>query len=244
MKASLQEKIFSIVETPRLESKGNAKQRISQKLFRFSTTTTSHGLPRIVESKKLYQRIIWTVFLLSSVCVCAYSIAQSIIEYLKFEVITQIRVVPHSEIVFPQVSICNLNPYIAPQATQYLYASSDPSFAAYLLKNPESNKTLKQSMAFSFDDILLSCQFRFNDCNSSYFQWYFHPYYGNCYYFNSISQSSQLKTVGRERDGLQVDLFVGPSDLYLRYLAIESLGYIFFSNLRLMIASLLLYLQS
>lgn len=84
----------------------NLKQKIVSKLAEFSSKSTSHGLPQIVESTVLYQKIFWTICFVGSIGLCSTMIARTLIEYLHYEVTTTIRVMSQEEIVFPQVSIC------------------------------------------------------------------------------------------------------------------------------------------
>lgn len=211
-------------------SKGTIYERIMNKIVRFLSTTTSHGLPRIVESKKVYQKVIWSVCLIISIGLCSFTVAQAIIEYFSFEVITKIRVVSHDEILFPQVSICNQNTFITKEAEEFLRNSN--SRYPYLLPNhPDFNVTLKKSFAYNLDDILFDCSYRFLPCDSSWFLWYYDPNYGNCYYFNWLN-TTKYRTVGREGDGFYFELFIGPSDFYRNYIRQQKFSgnFFFYTN--------------
>lgn len=69
-----------------------------------------HGLPNVLRSERNIFKIIWTIALLLSGSYCFYSASESISEYLKWSVITNIHVVYDVNISFPAVTICNLNP--------------------------------------------------------------------------------------------------------------------------------------
>lgn len=198
----------------------NLKEKLLAKFVQFSTTTTSHGIPRIVESSKFYQKSIWLVCWLISIGLCSFMVSQSIMEYLKYDVVTKIRIVTQDKIVFPQVSICNLNPILTQQGEQYLRKyGSESYYGFYIINDPAFNSTLRQSFAYTLDDALLYCQFRFKDCDPSSFVSYFDPNYGNCFYFNSDPES--LLTVAREGDGLEIQIFLGPSDKFHNYIVSE-----------------------
>ena len=59
--------------------------------------------------------------------------------------------------------------------------------------------------------MLISCSFSGKKCSKDDFEWSFHPFYGNCFAFNSNKNSSLVKksNLGNSRGGLMVEFFVG-----------------------------------
>lgn len=160
--------------------KRSFKQTIKSQLFDFSTKSTSHGLPRIVEAEMLYQKILWTICLLASIALCSFMIVKTVSEYLQYDVITSIRIMSQEELTFPQVSVCVYDTTV--------------------------------SSATEEDFVILDCTFRYIDCNSLSIYKFVETPNGECFYFNSISNNSNLSLLSMSRagDGLDLVFFVRP----------------------------------
>ena len=72
-------------------------------------SSTSHGLPNILRSDRLFFKVFWTFFILVCSSYCLYSIVKSIRSYYEYEVVTKIEVIDEKPTQFPAVTICNLN---------------------------------------------------------------------------------------------------------------------------------------
>lgn len=194
---------------------------IKDELKRFGTTTTAHGLPRILASKYLVTKLIWLLFTLTSIGLCAYMIIRGILIYIEFGTTSLIRQYPSESITFPVVSICNRNRMLTRAASDHIreyYQSEfnvnitdmDDFFEQAYIKEtiypdiewifyqtflPGFNVTLKRSFGYSLEELLVRCEFDSKPCNHSWFDWYYHPAYGNCFKFNSgeINGSRCLK---------------------------------------------------
>ena len=133
-------------------------------------------------------------------------IVRAITNYLQFEVKSQIRQVPQKSITFPSIQMCNAKFFATREASDYLReyflnegknitnldeffdnpnASTLANWLIYQTYSPKFNMTLKRSFSYSLEDILLKCEFDSKPCNLSWFDWYYHPFFGNCYRFNS-----------------------------------------------------------
>jgi hypothetical protein len=55
-------------------------------------SSSIHALPNIVRNKYLTIKLVWIVCFLLSSAVCSYLIFQSVSDYLKYDVVTQIEV--------------------------------------------------------------------------------------------------------------------------------------------------------
>ena len=51
--------------------------------------------------------------------------------------------------------------------------------------DPNFDLNKKKSFGYSINEMLISCEFDSNKCDSSDFDWIYHALYGNCYRFNS-----------------------------------------------------------
>ena len=82
---------------------------IKKKWKEIGLSSTSHGIPNILRSDKIFFKIFWTFFLIVCSSYCFYSIIKSIQSYYEFEVVTKIEVIDEIPTQFPAVTICNLN---------------------------------------------------------------------------------------------------------------------------------------
>ena len=135
-------------------------------------------------------------------------ITKTITGYLQYELKSQIRQVPQKSIKFPSILICNANSFITPEANAYLnnfyftnfgynFSSQEDIFrtnstlldfstlAYYQTFLPDFNDTLRKSFGYSLDDLIIACEFNSKPCNSSWFEWKYTVYFGNCFEFNS-----------------------------------------------------------
>ncbi|RNA28850.1 acid-sensing ion channel 5 [Brachionus plicatilis] len=185
------------------------------KIFREWTESISiHGFGNIFRTEFLTIRIIWTIALLASTGICLFIITLNVTNFLENEVITKIRVHQKNSLVFPSVTVCNLNPF----ATK-----NELDIVSYFLeKNALDNLTdsakirqlrgLNSSDLFSnlnmvryltavsykfltingtkinyteiYDRMFITCLFGAEPCQRSDWSWFFDPYYGNCFTFN------------------------------------------------------------
>lgn len=88
---------------------------------------------------------------------------------------------------------------------------NDIDWLLYRTYDPEFNQTLKQSFGFRFEEAMLTCTFKFLDCNLTYFDRFYHPKYGNCFRFNSGMQI-QPAAIHDVDYGLKIAVFTGISD--------------------------------
>lgn len=194
------------------KEKQQIKLKIVKRLSEWSMSTTSHGIPQIVQAKKFYVKVVWAVFLLASIALCAIMVITSVEDFLRFEVTTKIRDKTYDQLTFPTVTICNTNPFVTEDASTFLrnvmtrrtnissyfddgdddfghlVNLSDPtqiSSIMYLTNHPKFNQTLKRSFNYWPERLY---KFRFLNIDqdvSTNLSWYYHPLYGNCYRFNS-----------------------------------------------------------
>jgi hypothetical protein len=107
--------------------------------------------------------------------------------------------------------------------TQY-YDAVNKYFRAQLLKrslNQEFNMTL---LSFDINQMLISCRFNGQSCTKDDFMEYFDFYYGLCYRFNQgrALNGTQLNIstqgLAGQRNGLQLELYVGSAHLQEKYM--------------------------
>ena len=172
------------------------------------------GVPNIVRSQALIVRLVWSLFLVAFVCVCVALIVGSVNEYLHYEVTTKSRVYQEKAPILPTITICPINQFGTDQATALMLAANVSDMLSLELYT--HNRTgaylsdaAKQSLS-NLDLILVDCLIGSDVCNSSHFQWVWHPSKYNCYRFNSgYDWSSRNK-----RDLLRINI---PGHLNYRF---------------------------
>ena len=176
-----------------------------QKQFKLSLMTTFkdiilsstvHGIPNIIRSKNTFLKLMWTCFSLISGAACAYLISQTIVNYLKYEVNTKTRLYHEYKTVFPTVTICNANKFTSNLSEGFIMSyeqnllSSNPLYRfaenrANFLSNLAKYEKWIDLFGDSLEKLIVNCEFKFNKCNKTNFKFFLHPFYGNCYQFNS-----------------------------------------------------------
>jgi hypothetical protein len=208
---------------------------ISEMISELCRNSTSHSLQKIGKSKHLLIKIIWIVSSIFSISFCSYVIIKTVGEYLKYDVVTNIRVHTEIEPEYPSIAFCNKNPIVKEEGRQiflnYLkemnVTNPEDNITTSLLSGDLYQKTMtyfiqnttneqKKKMGYSLEEIILFCEFNFIKClDYSEFVWFFDESYGNCYKFNtginSTGHSIAVRTVnsrGRST-GLSLALFIG-----------------------------------
>ncbi|XP_033096490.1 degenerin-like protein unc-105 [Anneissia japonica] len=72
--------------------------------------TTAHGIPNIYRSETKLGKIIWTSLFLAAVSLLLYQSKELVAKYLTYPVDVQLDVEYKTELEFPAVTICNINP--------------------------------------------------------------------------------------------------------------------------------------
>lgn len=222
------------VKTHDANEKNDEFGEVLKEWLRYSKT---HGLDRLVLSKNLAFKAIWILALLASAGVCSLLIARMIADYLRFEVKTQIREVFVESVPFPTISVCNINPFVTPEANEFIkdYFQSnfnvtiskfadlieysnrynlydEMAYMLYSIYDPLFNVTKRQSFGYT---TIFGCKFSENDCNKDNLI-YMDPAYGNCILLNAKKYpNGSNRTPYRaylQGIGLSFVSFVGLSD--------------------------------
>ena len=202
------------------------KRRLMNLLMSVLSNEMDHAILNIVETPHYVLKVFLTFFLLIATGLAAYTTILLVMNYLDFGVITTLRKVRDTPAQFPQITICNINPF----TTQYAYTSfktyfnsisyngtdyNSRSYAGILTQNILLASETQTGLSHSWQDILLSCRFNYLTCTADDFVWYFDEAYGNCVKFNSGFNSSTNEAVALKRSflagsnyGLQLELYV------------------------------------
>jgi len=192
--------------------------------------STVHGLPRLIKSKSILVKIVWAIFTFISFYFCIDAIRNAVLDYLTYPTITSFGIYNQIPSPFPAITICNINPFQTDFALDYLNAEPTKSFndTYNILVNLLNRLSLldektKRKFAFSIDDILISCRYFGQICDSRDFDWYFDNVNGNCFRFNSRKDQIKNTKMPGFAFGLNLELFVGNEDKMPSF--VSELGY-------------------
>jgi hypothetical protein len=217
------------------KNKPNEFSELLKDWLRFSKT---HGLDRLVLTKKPLLRLIWLLSLIASFGLCSFLIARIVTDYLRFEVKTRIREVYSEQMPFPKISVCNYNPLITPAANTFIreyfknkynltvnkYAdlynksikfdpASELSYIAYLINEPGFNVTLRDSFGYNF---LVQCTYNSKLCDPDSVIKYFDNTRGNCILINPKRMENgserELFQAYMESSTIALVMFSGPAE--------------------------------
>ena len=144
----------------------------------------SKAIIKLLETPYLVLKLFVFSFILATSGVTSYACIQSILSYFNYEVITTIRSIHEMPTLYPKITFCNVNSL----TSKYVFDIMDKyNFNNYNFIYSFANLTIeeKKSLGHHLDDILLSCEFNSQPCNTSDFSCSFDINYGNCFTFNT-----------------------------------------------------------
>ena len=86
-------------------------QKLKTKFESWCKNTTAHAIPHVIESSNWFLKIMWLIFFLVGFAYCLYLLIQSFVQYFNYSVSVSIQRIQETPIVFPAITICNLNPF-------------------------------------------------------------------------------------------------------------------------------------
>jgi len=136
------------------------------------------------------------------------------VTYFTFDVSTKTRTYYENPALFPQITICNVNPFTTRYALEFLkkintelnpnidifnedqmnaldfsvkYGLTYSIYFAATFKMNRLTDVEKRRLSHSFEEILVpnTCSFNTNPCLADEFVWHFDPWFGNCWIYNS-----------------------------------------------------------
>ena len=215
-------------------------------------SSTIHAIPSIVRNRFYLIKIIWFLCLIVSSGFCGWFIQKSLTDYFSYDVVSKTDIVYVNKIIFPIVSICNLNLFSTPNGSEHvltlsrsIFGSTDFTtlnfgYPAALITNAVKNvgnySFDREKFGPNLNEILIRCKFNSQDCNLTQdFEYFYDVNYGNCFRFNSgrnmIGQQVPLKYVSRTglTNSLELELFIGKASENNNLFSQEN-GYIIFIN--------------
>jgi len=108
--------------------------RIKEELKEAGMTTTGHVILLIIRSQYWPMKIIFFLAWLVGLGITFYLIINSILDYYKYDVTTQTRVIREQPMIFPKITICNADRFVTNDSISFLanVLTNDESFTEYL----------------------------------------------------------------------------------------------------------------
>ena len=216
--------------------------RLKEKFVQLAANSTSHGYPNLFRTNSWLVRLTWSILLIVFMTLCILMIKGLIQDYKQYDVVTETRDYPEAPILFPTLTICNVNPFTSHNASIYIenhktsrLNSLDDLFKAndralYTAMGLSDEQKIK--FGYKIEDILIFCKFNGKKCSANDFKWYYMYDYGNCYQFNSLNslgEDNLTKTYKPgSKNGLYLELYASESE-YMNSVKPE-IGLIVFIN--------------
>jgi hypothetical protein len=109
--------------------------------LKWSDTLTMHGFPNIFRTKHAFIKIFWVLLFIISASTCAFNVYFIIGNYLKYDVVTTIKLTREGSMTFPTISICNSNLFVTEDSFQIAYNLSKSMFDIDLYDIMGENRT-------------------------------------------------------------------------------------------------------
>ena len=194
------------------ECKPFAESQLSVLLKEHLTNELFAAILHAYHTPRIALKLFLIVFLLIAVGLASYTTVNLVLSYLEYGVATLTRSVYETPATFPKVTFCNVNQFTTAYSFDFLQTLGtlqngslnvyDANMVARLsrfqkssMANVERNifnslvvnftDADKRKLAHELSDVLLSCQFNYQECTKEDFVWEFDLNYGNCFSFNS-----------------------------------------------------------
>ena len=188
------------------------KHEVKKTFTEFMTTTPIHGLPQLMNTKTWYMKIFWIIFIGALFGFGIWLVVKAITDYLEHPVVSEVQENIETQMEFPAVTFCNLDPFATQYAIDHVEAKLisvfnlsmndliQPTWATYSnlkkyqnfilndISDPSYNVSTKQKFGVSLDKTLIDCHYNEESCldtMANNFIWYYSYRYGNCFTFNS-----------------------------------------------------------
>jgi hypothetical protein len=200
----------------------NESSRIKTLVKETLYNSLAQALIKLNDTQYWSLKVILLIFVLITSGLCSYLIIQLILSYYSYGVSTTAKTLYETPALFPKVTICNVNTFTTEFAVEFLRKVNrefNRTMDIFDEKNNELktldkvnlianiyyraifkmnslNETEKRKLSRPLEDLIQNCYFNAQPCSASDFAWYFDPFYGNCWMFNS----------GRNAEGKRVPL--------------------------------------
>uniref|UniRef100_A0A3B3DMP1 Acid-sensing (proton-gated) ion channel family member 4a n=1 Tax=Oryzias melastigma TaxID=30732 RepID=A0A3B3DMP1_ORYME len=191
----------------------------------FANSCSLHGINHIFVSGRLgIRQTLWALAFLTSLALFLYHAAKCAISYLEHPHVTALNEEASPEMVFPAVTICNINRFRFSALTD-----ADIYHLANLTGLPPKNRDghkptdlmypapdmqdIFNRTGHQLEEMLMSCNFSGHNCSAEDFS-VVYTRYGKCYTFNGNKTTSRKTKQGGMGNGLEIMLDI-QQDEYL-----------------------------
>lgn len=122
-----------------------------------SQSSTFHGIPSFIKSKRKLIKVMWMTLYLAALATSAFLVTKTVLEFLSYEVNTDLTIEYQNPSEFPTISFCNLSP------PKEKYTSFDDIKITYKFDESIGNS----SDIVTYDERLFGTCFRFNSNESN-----------------------------------------------------------------------------
>ena len=191
-------------------------------------TLKMDGISNAARSKYVTLVLFWLVAFGACCSFCVWLVVSTFEQYYAYRVTTTIR--KYSEqtyVVFPTVTMCNMNPFSTAYAVQLLEETGQLDFVRYMstgtlgeyaqvFANMQAHLNATRGYLLTSDELQqmgnlehmqFSCNFNQQICNATFFEFMHHPTYFICYRFNPRGDLIVLQE--GDASQLNVEMYVG-----------------------------------
>ena len=224
--------------------KSETRYIIKKKLNEMPAIGQNSGYQKMLSNPKRPIKVLWGICFVISICLFSYMIFTSIKNYLKFDVVTKIRMNDEIPTPYPTISICNIDPFVTENASKFIVDVYRNKLGLNVTKenwhskeiydivrnskqmmlsnafNPKLEDEMRKSFGFMLKDILHKCTYNLNTCSDEDFTWFFSFDHGNCFRFNSGLNNNKVaipirnSTKPGDYYGLKLYFVLGSSNNY------------------------------
>ena len=161
--------------------------RLKQSVKETITSSTIHAIPNIFRTDLIILKVMWFICFICASGGCLYLNVDAILNYLKHDVITQIRLVNEIPSEFPAITFCSLNSLTTQNASEYFrntrirlikelsmanlnpFILSSLEFSRFWItmqsKNPNLTDEFRQSLGYTLNETMLQCSYGIGQYN-------------------------------------------------------------------------------
>jgi len=163
--------------------------RIKEELKEAGMTTTGHVIMLIIRSQYWPMKIIFLLAWLIGLGLTLYLATNNILDYYKYDVTTQTRVIREQPMIFPKVGATTDLTLVNWFISNDVYFESQALYAAY----SADNKT-RMSLGYDKDTFIRACYFNTDYCElyDNFIEQIYDIKFGNCFTFNGQTKSKLL----------------------------------------------------
>ena len=85
-------------------------EKFKRPLLEILIYSQSHGIPKIVSSKRIVFKLMWSFCVIISFIFCIKTISETVFNYFQYPIVTKFYMIDSNPIIFPTITFCLINP--------------------------------------------------------------------------------------------------------------------------------------